>query len=286
MKKLVMTLFFCFVLCFGGTVEAADQKTQPDGFGGIKWLEPLEKYRSIMVGADDSPTGIFVKEREDQKNFGGVKIKSIWYIFDHAGLSSIYMRFDSNAADVPKLVEACTKKWGAPELSNPKDPSMGEIVNTWDWEQVEAFVTRYSGDLWVNLKDREYRRLMHAANLNESSLIGPWRSGDGKSEYYMDANSVEERDGYIVAGSKFIPMVKNGFGRKKGQEIAYIVCSIAYNKNQQQWQYLKELHYNSSGQVLESWNSSFSPQRYQEIAPGTMAADFYMHVMRMHKMLK
>lgn len=302
MKKFIIALFFCLTMYLGNTCEAADQKTQPDGFGGIKWLEPLAKYQHEMSGTistiEDGTyrSDSYLKLKEGNKKFGNIKIDGISYSFDRAGFAGVKI-LSFSTKDIAKFSNACIEKWGPPDSlrgNNTVDENGYKLINHWEWEQVIAQLW-LMGDidpphitLVIHLKDWRYRDLLYSSNPNQPNyvLVG----SVGKDYVYLDINSVEFRGNYVVAWSKRVPTKGSEWYKdlKKefGQEVNFIQTLCAYNIDKNQYLILAQIVWGINGQSLRSGSFPFSEQDYKDILPNNMFALTYPEVMRIFKMLK
>lgn len=105
--------------------------------------------------------------------------------------------------------------------------------------------------------------------------------GEGKLDIiYVDIDSVQTRDGYVVAWSKWIP--KSGTSQHN-KKVTHTLILYAFNMDYQQLQSLSEIDYDKNGNSLNTITKPFDPYRYDEVIPGSLGKVLYESAMAAYR---
>lgn len=98
---------------------------------------------------------------------------------------------------------------------------------------------------------------------------------------YVDTDSIERRDDYLVAWTKWIPRGEQAAEARKRfkKTIVHQMSFDAYNTQRRQTQTLHFVIYGENGTIIESDSRPFAPSGYSEIIPGTNGATLYDFIM-------
>ena len=94
---------------------------------------------------------------------------------------------------------------------------------------------------------------------------------------YVDLDSIEPREGYLVAWTRWHPLgeEKNRIVKTLSRQFAYQMRFEAYHLVKRQMQPLETISYEHNGEAFKNRSWSFSLSAYEEVIPGTNGAAIY-----------
>lgn len=107
------------VLVFSFNVSIFAKENESDGFGGIKWEEPISKYNKIMkLTSDDGLPKKFYSRKNENMSFGEIKLSSVIYIFYKGKFSSVIFQTDQSVTNLTQVLIELKNIFGKPSYSN------------------------------------------------------------------------------------------------------------------------------------------------------------------------
>ena len=93
----------------------------------------------------------------------------------------------------------------------------------------------------------------------------------------LDTSSIEKRDDYIVAWTKWIPRgeTKTKHEKKLKTKISHYMEFTAYNLTLKQFQFLMRVYYSPKNSVIDSYSENFAMYRYKDVIPDSIGYLLY-----------
>lgn len=115
-----------------------------------------------------------------------------------------------------------------------------------------------------------------------ASAVDFVKINDGSTSIvYVDRDSIQARDGYLVAWVKWVPMGSSAQELKEifEEEISYYLNFSAYHMNYAQYQDLATTYYDKTGASVRTFTKPFDPNNYEEATLGSIGGLIYDFVM-------
>lgn len=94
---------------------------------------------------------------------------------------------------------------------------------------------------------------------------------------YVDVDSIQEKDNYIVAWAKWVPVGSaiQELRNLLNKEITHYLVLSAYHENYRQGQTLSRTYYDKARKEIVTDSYQFDPSRYEEISRGSVGESIY-----------